>query len=201
MKKFVCTICGYVFDQGEFPPEVCPICNYSSKFKEEIYIKKKRERKQKEGKQKEDIINNDFIPTIISEFKFPDKFGIDEFIEDRIVAKKIYYTIAHDIKSIEDLKKEIDENGNGNIILAFCWTKNDLETYNYSTYLEKPKFFKRDLDLTSPLYISNTIGYFISKYTEALYTITSQDIKELKEYGCRVMNNIKYQIYRKIEKN
>lgn len=34
MKKFVCTICGYVHT-GDQPPEKCPVCNAdSSKFKE-----------------------------------------------------------------------------------------------------------------------------------------------------------------------
>lgn len=32
MKKFICTVCGYIHE-GEEPPEVCPICNApSSKF-------------------------------------------------------------------------------------------------------------------------------------------------------------------------
>ena len=35
MKKFVCTVCGYVFE-GEAPPEACPICKApASKFKEQ----------------------------------------------------------------------------------------------------------------------------------------------------------------------
>ena len=34
MKKFVCTICGYIHE-GEMPPEVCPICKApASKFEE-----------------------------------------------------------------------------------------------------------------------------------------------------------------------
>ena len=34
MKKFVCTVCGYVYE-GETPPEVCPVCKQpGSKFKE-----------------------------------------------------------------------------------------------------------------------------------------------------------------------
>ncbi|MDO5520670.1 MAG: NADH peroxidase [bacterium] len=33
MTKFVCVVCGYIYE-GEKPPEVCPICNApSSKFK------------------------------------------------------------------------------------------------------------------------------------------------------------------------
>ena len=35
MKKFVCTICGYVHE-GDTPPEFCPICKApASKFKEQ----------------------------------------------------------------------------------------------------------------------------------------------------------------------
>ena len=34
MKKFICTVCGYIHE-GEEPPEICPICKASSaKFKE-----------------------------------------------------------------------------------------------------------------------------------------------------------------------
>ena len=34
MKKFVCTICGYIHN-GDTPPEICPICKATSdKFKE-----------------------------------------------------------------------------------------------------------------------------------------------------------------------
>ncbi|AUN15685.1 rubrerythrin [[Clostridium] sordellii] len=34
MKKFVCTICGYIHE-GEMPPEVCPVCKApASKFEE-----------------------------------------------------------------------------------------------------------------------------------------------------------------------
>ena len=28
MKKFVCTVCGYIYE-GESAPEVCPVCKVS----------------------------------------------------------------------------------------------------------------------------------------------------------------------------
>ncbi len=35
MKKFVCTVCGYVHE-GDAPPEICPVCKApASKFKEQ----------------------------------------------------------------------------------------------------------------------------------------------------------------------
>ena len=36
MKKFVCTVCGYVHE-GDTPPEFCPICKApAEKFKEQV---------------------------------------------------------------------------------------------------------------------------------------------------------------------
>ena len=31
MKKFVCTVCGYIYE-GETAPEVCPVCNHPQSF-------------------------------------------------------------------------------------------------------------------------------------------------------------------------
>ena len=36
MKKFVCTVCGYVYE-GESAPEFCPVCKApAEKFKEQV---------------------------------------------------------------------------------------------------------------------------------------------------------------------
>ena len=36
MKKFVCTVCGYVYE-GEAAPEKCPVCGVGAdKFKEQV---------------------------------------------------------------------------------------------------------------------------------------------------------------------
>ncbi len=62
MKKFVCTVCGYVHE-GENPPEECPVCHQpSSKFREEsasLEHKKQRENKsvQTAEQKKEDVFN------------------------------------------------------------------------------------------------------------------------------------------------
>lgn len=55
MKKFVCTVCGYVYE-GEEPPEECPVCHQpASKFKEEEVSKKETGKKEadKRGEPKE----------------------------------------------------------------------------------------------------------------------------------------------------
>ena len=31
MKKFVCTVCGYVYE-GTEAPEVCPVCNHPQSY-------------------------------------------------------------------------------------------------------------------------------------------------------------------------
>ena len=50
MKKFVCTVCGYVYE-GEESPEECPVCHQpASKFKEEEVSKKEAD---KRGEPKE----------------------------------------------------------------------------------------------------------------------------------------------------
>ena len=37
MKKFVCTICGYVYEGDELPPDfVCPICKHGAADFEKI---------------------------------------------------------------------------------------------------------------------------------------------------------------------
>ena len=35
MKKFVCTVCGYIHE-GDTPPEVCPICGVGPESFEEV---------------------------------------------------------------------------------------------------------------------------------------------------------------------
>lgn len=35
MKKYICTVCGYIYE-GEKPPEICPICNVGSEKFEEM---------------------------------------------------------------------------------------------------------------------------------------------------------------------
>lgn len=50
MKRFVCTVCGYVHE-GENPPEECPVCHQpSTKFREEVGTGTLGEKKQPEKK-------------------------------------------------------------------------------------------------------------------------------------------------------
>ena len=57
MKKFVCTVCGYVHE-GEKPPKECPVCHQpASKFREEKAEKKDADNKKavkKTAKKKEE---------------------------------------------------------------------------------------------------------------------------------------------------
>lgn len=72
MKRFVCTVCGYVHE-GENPPEECPVCHQpSAKFREEAGTGALEEKKQPEKKsvqtdeleKQEDVsdVNLDYDP-------------------------------------------------------------------------------------------------------------------------------------------
>lgn len=53
MKKFVCTVCGYVYE-GENPPEECPVCHQpAAKFKEEVAKKEDKVLAEPEKKTKD----------------------------------------------------------------------------------------------------------------------------------------------------
>ena len=39
MKRFVCTVCGYVYE-GDSAPDICPVCKQpGEKFREETAVK------------------------------------------------------------------------------------------------------------------------------------------------------------------
>lgn len=108
------------------------------------------------------------------------------------------YTIAKDIKNIEDLSKAIQNNEQ----LAFLvkWTKKDLKQFQYfNGQLPAPKNFPSDLDITTPIYISeqSIVVYCVSLYTEASYCFLPQDFEEVD--GIRYSAGMEYQIYRAVE--
>lgn len=106
------------------------------------------------------------------------------------------YELAQDIKTIEDLHKELENDAD--IIFAYYWTKRHLKQFPYfGGWLGQPKQFDNDLDLATCIYVSdeNKVSYQISMYTEAVYTIIASDFAE--EDGIRTAGGIEYQIYRK----
>lgn len=59
MKRFVCTVCGYVYE-GEAAPEECPVCHQpASKFKEEPLENEKPEGESGEPAVKEEQVATD----------------------------------------------------------------------------------------------------------------------------------------------
>ncbi|MBR1659265.1 MAG: NADH peroxidase, partial [Oscillospiraceae bacterium] len=61
MKKWVCTVCGYVYE-GENPPSECPVCHASAnKFKEQVG-EMKLAAEHKFGVYPEMVKNNPDVP-------------------------------------------------------------------------------------------------------------------------------------------
>lgn len=110
-----------------------------------------------------------------------------------------HYEIAHDIKSMEDLYKELEEKEN-EIIFAFYYSKQMLKKGPYFfDMLGHPKSFENDLDLATTIYVSNDykVAYHISAYTEGCYNTLPEDFEELD--GIRYAGGMEFQIYRKVE--
>ena len=56
MKKFVCTVCGYVFE-GEAAPAECPVCHAGAdKFKEQTGDKLKQNMSRRPGRCGKDAV-------------------------------------------------------------------------------------------------------------------------------------------------
>ena len=107
------------------------------------------------------------------------------------------YELTQEIKSMDDLYNALDNDEE--IVFAFYWSKRHLKQFSYySGLLGQPKSFDMDLDLTTPMYISEEkkVVYFVSMYTEALYAVVPQDLEEID--GVRIAGGIEYQIYKAV---
>lgn len=109
-----------------------------------------------------------------------------------------HYEIAHDIKSMEDLYKELEEKEN-EILFAFYYSKQMLKKGPYFfDMLGHPKSFENDLDLATTIYVSNDykVAYHISAYTEGCYNTLPEDFEEVD--GVRYAGGMEFQIYRAV---
>lgn len=111
---------------------------------------------------------------------------------------KVSLKIAHDIKDMEDLVKALENNET--IVFAMYWSERLLQQFPYfNGDFKAPAKFPMDLDLSTCLYASDsgTCAYAISSFTEGMYLILPEHLKEHK--GLRFSNGIEYQIYREVE--
>lgn len=108
------------------------------------------------------------------------------------------FEIAKDIKTMKDLYNALMNSEP--IIFAMYWTEQHLMQFPYfENRLEAPEQFPLDLDLCECLHVSEQykVAYAISMYTEAMYMLTPESLKEKK--GIRYSNGIEYQIYRQVD--
>ncbi len=107
------------------------------------------------------------------------------------------YELASDIETMEDLHTALEDDEE--IVFAYYWTKRHLKQFPYfDDSLGHPKSFDNDLDLATAIYVSddNKVSYQVSMYTEAMYSIFPDNLKE--EDGMRFSHGIEYQIYRAV---
>ena len=110
------------------------------------------------------------------------------------------FTLAHDIKTMEDLRNAL--NKDETIVFAYYWSKRHLKQFRYfDGTLGTPKQFPNDLDLATAIYVSDEdkVAYQVSSYTEAMYQTLCNENSE--EDGIRISNGIEFQIYRGTEES
>lgn len=106
--------------------------------------------------------------------------------------------IAHDIKTMDDLKKSIEKEEV--LVFAVYWTARMIKQFGYGSNINLhivPKSFKDDLDLATLIYIGevNDIAWAVSSDTDAMYSFNEEDLAEVE--GLRFTNGgCEYQIYR-----
>lgn len=108
------------------------------------------------------------------------------------------YTIAHDIKSMEDLIEAF--NNEETIVFAMYWSKRHLKQFSYfNGDFDSPSEFPMDLDLASCIYVSDdgVVAYATSLYTEGCYMFKPDSFEEID--GLRFAGSIEFQIYRLVE--
>lgn len=120
------------------------------------------------------------------------------------IFKEVYKTdtlgtleIAHDIKTIEDLKKSYENEEL--LVFAMYWTPRHITQFEYGKDLgfkHVPKKFEDNVDLASLVYIGevNDVAYAVSSETDRMYFFLESDLKE--EDGMRFAGGAEYQIYR-----
>lgn len=120
-----------------------------------------------------------------------------EIFPEAIEVGDTHYEQAKDIKNIDDLYKALGKDEE--IVFAFYWSKRHLKQFPYfEGIFGQPKSFDLDLDLATTIYVSDEkkVSYQVSMYTEALYMVLPESIKEID--GIRMSNGIEFQIYRAV---
>ena len=105
------------------------------------------------------------------------------------------YTLAPDIKSMDDLYKALEAEER--VVFAFSWTKAQIKQFRYfENQVPTPKEFPKDLDLATCIYASDAgvVAYAVSQYTEANYCILPTDFEVVD--NIRYCAGIEYQMYR-----
>lgn len=149
---------------------------------------KKEEPVVKSSEQKVKDPSKNYQPEVI----------LAEQFKEKIVSETLgTLEIAHDIKTIEDLKKSYENEEV--IIFAFWWTPRHIRQFSYGedfALTTVPKAFKDDLDLGQLIYLGdvNPVIVVTSSEYDRPYILCEGDLEEFD--GIRFIKGCEYQIYR-----
>lgn len=138
-------------------------------------------------KKKTDKPKKDVIPNTVKVFK--------ETLDHPDFGKM---QLRNDITTLKQFSDEIDQGKD--LVFAIVWTKKQLKQFNYDPNFllgsNYPTNFVEDLDICSPMYISQDFSfvYTLSRYTEINSLILNSEL-EIMEDNTRVCNGAEYQIY------
>ena len=147
----------------------------------------------KKLKKSDSVVSSSDVPE-----NAPTAIALAKAFSETLEVEGAKYEIAHDIKTLDDLRKAYEDDQN--IMFAMYWSKRHLAQFPYfEGKFETPDEFPNDIDLASCIYVSDedTVAYAVSMYTEGCYMIMENDLKEFD--GIRFSGGIEFQIYRQID--
>lgn len=156
--------------------------------------KKKAVTKKSAKKEEEPIVKSKGTLT-----KSKQEVALAEMFKEKIESETLgTLEIAHDIKTMDDLKKSVDADEL--LVFAMYWTPRHIVQFGYTPYVDlkyRPTEFKDDVDLATLVYIgeNNPVAIAVSSEYDVPYIFTEKDLKEYSE-GLRLSNGCEYQIYR-----
>lgn len=161
-------------------------------------VGKKKAVTKKSAKKEEPVVKSSEQKVKDPSKNYQPEVILAEQFKEKIVSETLgTLEIAHDIKTIEDLKKSYENEEV--IIFAFWWTPRHIRQFSYGedfALTTVPKAFKDDLDLGQLIYLGdvNPVIVVTSSEYDRPYILCEGDLEEFD--GIRFIKGCEYQIYR-----
>lgn len=184
-----------VKEEAETPSEETPVKQEKAPAKK---VGKKKAVTKKSAKKEEPVVKSSEQKVKDPSKNYQPEVILAEQFKEKIVSETLgTLEIAHDIKTIEDLKKSYENEEV--IIFAFWWTPRHIRQFSYGedfALTTVPKAFKDDLDLGQLIYLGdvNPVIVVTSSEYDRPYILCEADLEEFD--GIRFIKGCEYQIYR-----